>query len=167
MQIKLNGLEDSRALGRILARELAAAAPMLFLLQGALGAGKTTLTRFLVNALPGSEGAEVTSPSFTLCNIYPTSPRVQHFDLYRLETGQGEENLEETLDTLDQSGDLVIIEWPERFPADYFPPDLLHCSLTGSENNRRALFYAGGKARPLLETIGQKAALSGLTLIRT
>ncbi len=53
-------------------------------LRGTLGSGKTTLTRGLVAALPGGEDAEVASPSFTLCNIYPTRPALLHADLYRM-----------------------------------------------------------------------------------
>ena len=53
------------------------------LLRGPLGSGKTTLTRALVEALPGGDQAEVASPSFTLCNYYPTTPPVMHCDLYR------------------------------------------------------------------------------------
>ena len=61
----------------------AAAADVLpaVLMNGQLGAGKTTFVRALVELLPGSENAEVGSPSFNLVNLYPTTPPVAHFDL--------------------------------------------------------------------------------------
>ena len=90
----LPALSHTRALARNLAAAVAEyqrlhpAEPLpVILLMGDLGAGKTTLIRFLVEALPGGENAEVASPSFTLCNVYPTTPKVQHFDLYRLPPG--------------------------------------------------------------------------------
>src|ERR1700690_1775209 len=57
----------------------------LILLEGDLGAGKSTFARFLIRALAGDEAAEVPSPTFALVQSYET-PRlpVHHFDLYRL-----------------------------------------------------------------------------------
>ena len=54
-------------------------------MEGELGAGKTTLVRGLVEALPGGQDAEVASPSFNLVNLYPTQPETAHVDLYRCE----------------------------------------------------------------------------------
>ena len=56
----------------------------IILFYGDLGSGKTTFTRGFIEALPGGENAEVSSPSFTLCNSYPTTPSVIHCDLYYL-----------------------------------------------------------------------------------
>lgn len=77
-------------------------------LKGELGAGKTTLVRGILRGL-GYQG-RVTSPTFTLMNVYPVQPPVYHFDLYRMEgedlTDLGWE------DYLERSG-LTLIEWPE------------------------------------------------------
>jgi tRNA threonylcarbamoyladenosine biosynthesis protein TsaE len=77
-------------------------------LQGVLGAGKTTLVRFLAKALGAS--VPVSSPSFVLCHEYPCSGGVtiEHWDLYRL--SQAPEELWEP----PKSSVLRIIEWPER-----------------------------------------------------
>jgi len=93
-------------------------------LSGELGAGKTTLTRALIRALPGAGAAEVTSPTFALMNVYET-PRltVTHCDLYRL--GGPEEEIELGLEEAAEMG-VLIVEWPERsvaLPADGGPGD--------------------------------------------
>ena len=84
-------------------------------LSGELGAGKTTLTRALIRALPGAGAAEVTSPTFALMNVYET-PRltVTHCDLYRL--GGPEEEIELGLEEAAEMG-VLIVEWPERSVA--------------------------------------------------
>jgi tRNA threonylcarbamoyladenosine biosynthesis protein TsaE len=76
------------------------------LLEGPLGAGKTTFARGVLEAL-GHVGA-VRSPTFNLLHEYPTDPPVLHADLYRLgvATGLG---LEDYYDT-----HLCLIEWPDR-----------------------------------------------------
>lgn len=95
------------------------------LFYGDLGSGKTTMTRAFVAALPlGAHGeeAEVSSPSFTLCNLYPTQPEVAHFDLYRLEHGPADDAL---LDAFDE-GNIVLVEWAERLDLAEAPPVRLH-----------------------------------------
>lgn len=125
----LPSLESTRLFGQRLAAVLADAQPGALFLYGDLGAGKTTLTRHIVEHLPGGHTAEVSSPSFTLCNIYYTRPRVHHFDLYRLKPGMIEASLEESLD---DSSVLTIVEWPDRIANADLPENGLICRLTGS-----------------------------------
>jgi len=89
MILVLTSLEATAALAHAFAA-CVADSPALppVLLHGQLGAGKTTFIRELVQTLPGSENAEVSSPSFNILNLYPTTPPVGHFDLYRTE-GRG------------------------------------------------------------------------------
>ncbi|MFO7816590.1 MAG: tRNA (adenosine(37)-N6)-threonylcarbamoyltransferase complex ATPase subunit type 1 TsaE [Desulfovibrionales bacterium] len=89
----------------------------VLLLEGGLGAGKTTFIRELVNNLPGGHESEVSSPSFNLVNYYPTSPEVSHFDLYRLELTGIDPDLEEEI--LSGNDKLIVIEW-----SNFLPPDL-------------------------------------------
>jgi tRNA threonylcarbamoyladenosine biosynthesis protein TsaE len=78
-------------------------------LSGALGAGKTTLTRGILHAL-GHEG-EVPSPTFAIVQPYEAlDPPVWHVDLYRIEDPSEIDEL-----GLDSASDSVlIVEWPER-----------------------------------------------------
>ena len=132
MRIILLTLEDTRRFGRILARSVMLASPGALLLYGELGAGKTALTRALVEALPGGNAAEVSSPSFTICNIYCTAPQVRHFDLYRLEPGPPDEALEESFD---DPAALTIVEWPERLAERDMPGNGLICRLEPGPND--------------------------------
>jgi tRNA threonylcarbamoyladenosine biosynthesis protein TsaE len=78
----------------------------LVLLDGELGAGKTTLTRGLGTALGTRE--PVTSPTFVLAREHPTAsgPSLVHVDAYRLATGAEIEDLD-----LDWDGAIVVVEW--------------------------------------------------------
>ena len=78
----------------------------LVLLNGELGAGKTTLTRGLGAAL-GARGA-VTSPTFVLAREHPTASGVPliHVDAYRLATGRELDDLD-----LDYEHGIVVVEW--------------------------------------------------------
>ncbi|MEO0882739.1 MAG: tRNA (adenosine(37)-N6)-threonylcarbamoyltransferase complex ATPase subunit type 1 TsaE [Pseudomonadota bacterium] len=78
-------------------------------LKGDLGAGKTTLTRGVLQALCGD--IEVPSPTYTLVQTYETPAfLLWHFDLYRLESS---EDLEEL--AWDETAEgVALIEWPDR-----------------------------------------------------
>ncbi|MEO6532519.1 MAG: tRNA (adenosine(37)-N6)-threonylcarbamoyltransferase complex ATPase subunit type 1 TsaE [Pseudolysinimonas sp.] len=78
----------------------------LVLLNGELGAGKTTLARGLGAAL-GARGA-VTSPTFVLAREHPTASGVPlvHVDAYRLATGRELDDLD-----LDYEHAIVVVEW--------------------------------------------------------
>ena len=127
----LESPEDTARLGKALAQAVQEANPGALLLYGDLGAGKTTLSRTLVESLPGGENAEVASPSFTICNIYCTAPEVHHFDLYRLEPGMPDEALGESLDC---GTVFSIVEWSERLAAQDFPVDGVTCRLHMRDN---------------------------------
>ena len=81
--------EGTLAMGERMA-EMLRPAPMLIVLRGDLGAGKTTLVKGVAAALGAAEASDVTSPTFTLLHEY-VGPKVRlyHLDLYRLETENG------------------------------------------------------------------------------
>jgi tRNA threonylcarbamoyladenosine biosynthesis protein TsaE len=105
--------EETIEYGRALSAELAP--PLLVLLRGDLGAGKTTLVKGIAEGFEAAPRDSVTSPTFTLVHEY-RSPRVvlYHIDLYRIET---ERELETVgLDDLLAPDSILLIEWGEKFP---------------------------------------------------
>jgi tRNA threonylcarbamoyladenosine biosynthesis protein TsaE len=96
--------EQTEAAGARLAAELEAGDVVL--VSGELGAGKTTFVRGACRALAVT--ANVTSPTFTIGQLYAGNPDVAHMDLYRLEGA--EPGLLEDYLTPDRIG---FLEWPE------------------------------------------------------
>lgn len=95
-------------------REIGASlkAPVLILLSGELGAGKTTLTKGIVTGLGTAREEDVTSPTFTLVHKYQGNIRVYHVDLYRISGFHDLETL--GLEDLFSEQAIVIVEWPDR-----------------------------------------------------
>jgi tRNA threonylcarbamoyladenosine biosynthesis protein TsaE len=132
-EFRIRDFEQMAVLGRALADCLRQETSLrCILLRGALGSGKTTLTRFLVETLPGGDRAEISSPGFTLCNIYPTMPPVLHCDLYR----KGNAIPDELGETLDAGDMAVIVEWAEYLPYSQLPQDYLDICLQVCDNYR-------------------------------
>jgi len=86
--------------------------PVLILLSGDLGAGKTTLAKGIASGLGAAEEEEVTSPTFTLMHKYDGRTRVYHVDLYRIADPHDFETLG-LEDVFDEQA-VVIVEWPEK-----------------------------------------------------
>jgi tRNA threonylcarbamoyl adenosine modification protein YjeE len=109
-------------------------------LQGALGAGKTTFARSLLQALGIID--DIPSPTFTLLQTYEGQDfLIHHFDLYRLKHA----------DELDELGwddacaeGLVIVEWPERGEGR-MPDGRLVLEFTMNEKSRRCRLQPYGK----------------------
>jgi tRNA threonylcarbamoyl adenosine modification protein YjeE len=109
------------------------------LLSGELGTGKTTFTRGLVRRLGG--GDVVTSPTFTLCHSYGTTPPVVHVDCWRLESEIEVVDLalEEYLD----DGSCVVAEWGEKVER-FIGADALVVALEYRGDRRAATITATG-----------------------
>jgi len=105
--------EETIAFGRSLAAELSP--PLIVLLRGDLGAGKTTLVKGIAEGFEAALAEDVTSPTFTLVHEY-RGPRVTlyHVDLYRIDTERDLETL--GLDDLFAPNCILLIEWGEKFP---------------------------------------------------
>jgi tRNA threonylcarbamoyladenosine biosynthesis protein TsaE len=86
--------------------------PVLVLLSGELGAGKTTLTKGIAGGLGAADEDEVTSPTFTLVHKYERGARVYHVDLYRIADFHDLETL--GLEDILVEQAVVIVEWPDR-----------------------------------------------------
>ena len=104
--------EQTTAWGRKFAARLKP--PVLILLSGELGCGKTTLTKGIVSALGAAREEDVTSPTFTLLHAYGEVQPVFHGDLYRIESFHDFETL--GMEDLFAKPGIVILEWSERFP---------------------------------------------------
>ena len=106
--------EETIELGRSLARELQP--PVLVVLLGELGTGKTTLTKGLAAGLGAVREEEVTSPTFTLIHEYGRggrdATRIYHVDLYRIENARDLATL--GLEDLLSENAVVIVEWGEK-----------------------------------------------------
>lgn len=89
----------------------------IFLFEGDLGSGKTTLIKELVKQLGAND--EAISPTFAILNIYQSSKygELYHFDLYRIE--HEEELMEIGFEDYILSGNYCFIEWPQ-IVEEYF-----------------------------------------------
>lgn len=125
--------EETMRWGRELAKTLKA--PVLVLLSGDLGAGKTTLTKGIVAGLGAASEDEVTSPTFTLVHVYGDKKKVYHGDLYRIESFHDFETL--GLEDIFAKPAVVIIEWSERFPlASPWPQVRIRLEHLGRDTRR-------------------------------
>jgi len=131
-EVITHSAEETIAWGRKLAERLQG--PVLVLLTGELGTGKTTLTKGIVAGLHAAEEDEVTSPTFTLVHEYGGAKKVFHGDLYRIESFHDFETL--GLEDIFAQPAIVILEWSEKFPLKSPWPQL-----------RLRLEHLGGDAR--------------------
>lgn len=99
-----------------------------------MGAGKTTLISTLMESL-GSEDI-VTSPTFALVNQYYTAERepVYHFDFYRINSIN--EAFDMGYEEYFYSGDLCLVEWPEKV-EQLLPDDTMVIKIEILDENTR------------------------------
>ena len=151
-EFEITDIKKLRQIAHLLAKKSLTIGHGIYLLQGELGTGKTTFVRFFVEMLPGSEQAEVSSPSFNLFNIYPTSPEIIHVDLYRCVDLE-----EEVLEYLSSNDNIVFVEWCERLPKIYWPLEHILVEFKFKENRRfMEIKLKGAKFFPLIDIIGEK-----------
>jgi tRNA threonylcarbamoyladenosine biosynthesis protein TsaE len=133
--------EETIAKGREIAAGLRA--PVIVMLRGELGSGKTTLTKGIISGLGAAPEEDVTSPTFTLVHVFHNHCTVYHVDLYRIDTPQDLESLG-LEDALGEQA-VIIVEWSERFT---YRTDWPRVEIS--------LEHAGGDSR--------RIAISGLSL---
>ncbi len=131
------------ALAQALAAELPCAGGISIALEGGLGAGKTTFTRYLLRAL-GITG-RIKSPSYAIVESYEAATfPIWHFDFYRM--GSAEEWEDAGFRDIFASNGLRLVEWPGQLPANLLHYDLqLQLQIEG-EDARRADLQAGSPA---------------------
>lgn len=92
---------------------------------GEMGAGKTTLISRIAQQLGADD--TVTSPTFAIVNQYMGhSGSIYHFDMYRIE--RTEEALDFGCEEYLSSGELCLVEWPEKIAA-LLPDDVMKVSI--------------------------------------
>ncbi|MEL4429988.1 tRNA (adenosine(37)-N6)-threonylcarbamoyltransferase complex ATPase subunit type 1 TsaE [Shewanella mangrovisoli] len=143
LTFQLNNEDETIAVGQKLARHIQA--PLTLYLTGDLGAGKTTLSRGLIQGL-GHKGA-VKSPTYTLVEPYELDGvEIYHFDLYRLNDPEELEFMGIRDYFTDSS--LCIVEWPDKGHG-LLPDADIHLHLNyvnqGREIQIRALTESGKK----------------------
>ena len=129
--------EDTIAMGRRLAERLSP--PVVVLLWGELGAGKTTLTKGIISGLGAGREEDVTSPTFTLVHVFQNHGKVYHVDLYRVEDFHDLETL--ALEDVLAEPAVVIVEWPERLTLRTDWP-AVHVQLEHLEGDTRRIIIA-------------------------
>lgn len=132
MRYEVNSLYETEELAIALAESLSG--NEIILLNGELGAGKTTFTKSLAKALGVTD--IVTSPTFAFMREYYGKYKISHYDMYRAEN---QDELFELgiYDNLTEPG-IAIIEW-NKF--DNFPPDkkLIVINITKTGDDSRIL----------------------------
>jgi tRNA threonylcarbamoyladenosine biosynthesis protein TsaE len=148
-QIALPQPEATFKLGYTLGEHLPAGSVLL--LEGNLGAGKTTLIQGLGQGLGIQE--PVVSPTFTLLNEYPEGRLpLYHFDLYRLEAAAATQlNPELYWEGVEVDPGIVAIEWAERLP--YCPPAYLALRLEPDPAGGRILTATAHHCEDLLDRL--------------
>ena len=137
-RFETNSADETRAIGRKLADMFPKQAVVLLI--GELGAGKTTLTKGIVEGRHVASADDVSSPTFTLIHEYGEPVSVYHADLYRLDSAEEARRL--GLEEFFDRPALTLVEWGERFP-ELFPTDHFEVRLTHLGEDRRQIEIIG------------------------
>jgi tRNA threonylcarbamoyladenosine biosynthesis protein TsaE len=145
LEILTHSAEETIEHGRKLGARLKP--PVLILLSGELGAGKTTLTKGLAAGLGVASEDEVTSPTFTLIHKYDRGARpAYHIDLYRIADAHDLSTL--GVEDIFAETAVVIVEWPEKLDANLDWP-VLRIHLEHVDENTRRIRMQGALAEAL------------------
>jgi tRNA threonylcarbamoyladenosine biosynthesis protein TsaE len=141
VNFQLPTLDKMQAFAKAIAPALVA--PCVVYLQGDLGVGKTTLVRYVLNALGHAQ--HVKSPTYTIVEPYLINMlKVFHFDLYRLTDPEELEYL--GVQDYFEPDSICFIEWPDKgkgwLPSADITIELNHahdCRLTVDEEKQPQL----------------------------
>lgn len=150
--MKVNSLEEMLAFGRAIASRLRGGEVIELI--GDVGAGKTTFTKGLAEAL-GVQDA-VQSPTFTISREYATSSALHlvHYDFYRLDDAGI--MADELAETLAEATNVTVVEWAQTV-SEVLPADrlTLTISLVADDETARELTWNASSqvAQRLLEGV--------------
>tara|TARA_B100000945_G_scaffold320855_1_gene332436 strand:- start:1642 stop:2127 length:486 start_codon:yes stop_codon:yes gene_type:complete len=132
--LELNSLEMTEHVARKMAEHLFQGTIMLF--WGEMGSGKTTFIKSLCSGL-GVLPEKVTSPTYTLVNIYKSSLFIFHVDLFRL-TSQEQLYDMDRADLIADDG-ITMVEWPQMLQNYLTDEPILNLSFTTISDHHRRL----------------------------
>lgn len=136
MQFTLRSLED----WDIVISKLSLKPKTLLLLEGEMGAGKTTFVSRLCHA----QGVQlVASPTYAIIHEYNNQDvHIQHVDLYRLES---EDDIQSSgfWDLFENHNSIIIVEWPSRINENDWPLDwnIIKMNIQKQNENRLVEIY--------------------------
>ena len=113
---------------------------------GELGSGKTWLAKGIALGLGVKTEQVVTSPSFTLVNIYEGRLPIYHLDIYRL--ADVSEFSSAGLDEYFFMGGVTIVEWADKWPG-LLPPSYLKIIISFVDEYRRDIVLKGTSQRAM------------------
>lgn len=138
IKIYLDGEDQTREIGYKLGKLLQPGSVICLI--GDLGAGKTTMTQSLAQALEVDD--YITSPTFTIVNEYEGRMPLYHFDVYRI--GSSDEMYDIGYDEYINSDGVCIIEWANLI-EDILPEEYLHIELRYKEMGREMILSPIGE----------------------
>ncbi len=139
--------KETGRLGRCLGRLIEQ--PLVILLSGDLGAGKTCFSRGLARGLGVPEEVPIASPSYTLMNAYQGRLDLYHFDLYRL--AEPDDLLELGMEEYLPGAGVAVVEWADLFTGLAREYLAVHLTHQQADQRRIECRAAGVGARTLLQ----------------
>ena len=137
ISIRVNNLEQMEKFARVVA-DYFEQYPSIIFLDGDLGAGKTTFTKFFAEELGIKEN--VTSPTFNIFKRYQGKKVfLNHFDLYRIKENVYNQGFEEYWN----AHEISIIEWSMYLPNEFKAMFSLHLKIEIIDENTREIQVLG------------------------
>jgi tRNA threonylcarbamoyladenosine biosynthesis protein TsaE len=139
-EIAADSPDETFALGERIGRRLRGGE--LILLTGGLGAGKTVFAKGVLSGLD-YDPDEVTSPSFTLVNLYNARLNTYHIDLWRLDEHNDAAVAVGLDDILADDSAVAIIEWAEKLGARQLESETIRVTIMGDGDEPRKIVISG------------------------
>ena len=145
------GADQTRGLGRLLG-ELATAG-LVVLLNGDLGAGKTSFAQGVASGLGVPSSSPVTSPTYTLLNVHYGRIPLYHFDLYRLSRVDDLADL--GYDDFAEGDGLTLVEWADRMTHALEASIVILIEHLSSQQRKLCFNALDARGRDLLDRLAR------------